>query len=77
MACTVIAVFFFRFWTRTGDLLFAYFGAAFVLLGIERIVLVFFDIMDEQRPFTYLMRFSAFALIIYAIVQKNRENPTT
>ena len=73
MACFTIALFFFRFWRRTSDRLFLMFGAAFLLLMGERIILVTIDTSHEFAPFVYLCRLLAFALIIAAIVDKNRK----
>ena len=64
------AVFFFDFWRKTRDHLFLFFGLAFGLLGIERLVLAFMSSGSEYR--VYLIRLAAFALILIAIVQKNR-----
>lgn len=72
MACFTIALFFFRFWRRTSDRLFLMFGAAFLLLMVERIILVAIDTSHEFAPLVYLCRLLAFGLIIAAIVDKNR-----
>jgi hypothetical protein len=72
MACFTIALFFFRFWRRTADRLFLIFGAAFLLLMGERIVLVTIDVSHEFAPYVYLVRLLAFVLIIGAIIDKNR-----
>ena len=73
MACFTIALFFFRFWRRTNDRLFLLFAAAFVLLMIERVVLVTIDASHEFAPYVYVCRLLAFALIIAGIVDKNRK----
>ena len=39
IACLAVALHFLRLWRRTGDRLFAYFLAAFVAFGAERVVL--------------------------------------
>ena len=65
-----IAVFFFRFWRKSGDPLFGFFSAAFLLLGIERVSIVY--VFVENHGLVYLIRFCAFLLIIFAIVDKNR-----
>ena len=67
-----IGLFFFRFWRKTRDGLFAAFAAAFWVLGIERIVLLLTDPEHEMRPLVYLIRFFAFLLIAVAIFYKNR-----
>jgi len=71
-AFLVVALFFLRFWRRTKDPLFIYFSAAFFLLAIER-ALMLVPALDEEVPsYVYLVRLVAFALVIVAIVQKNR-----
>lgn len=70
--CFVCALFFLRFWRRTRDELFLSFAAAFALLGIGQSVLSLADIPTEERGSLYLIRLAAFALILIAIVRKNR-----
>ena len=71
MACAwAIALFFWRFWRKTGDRLFLLFAPAFLLLGIERIVIMM--VTGEARPFVYCIRLVAFLLILFAIWDKNR-----
>ena len=72
MACFTIALFLFRFWRRTRDRLFLMFGAAFLLMMIERIILVSIGSSHEFAPYVYVVRLLAFVLIIAAIVDKNR-----
>lgn len=72
MVCFTIALFFFRFWQRTADRLFLAFAAAFVLLMVERVVLVAIDTSHEFAPYVYLVRLFAFVVIIGAIIDKNR-----
>ena len=64
-----VSVFFYRFWKKTRDRLFAFFAIAFLILGAERIVMVS---ISEGQPLVYLMRLSAFLLLLYAILDKNR-----
>lgn len=73
MACGVAGLFFLRFWRRTGDRFFALFAAAFWLLGVNWLLLAFTDPEAEtRRVLLYSIRLLAFALIIAAIVDKNR-----
>lgn len=65
-------LFFFRFWRRTRDSLFAAFGAAFWLLGINQALLVLTDVPVEERSWLYLLRLAAFIVILVAIGAKNR-----
>ena len=69
---TLAALFFLRFWRRTGDSLFLTFGAAFFLLGLGQALLTLADVPVEERSWLYLIRLAAFALILLAILRKNR-----
>lgn len=68
----VAGLFFLRFWRRTGEGLFASFAAAFFLLGICQAALALSQMPLEERSWLYLIRLAAFALILIAIVRKNR-----
>ena len=73
-----IGFFFFRFWKKTSDSLFAVFAASFWVLAVERVLLLLTargegDEMHELRPYVYLVRFTAFMLIIVAFWLKNRK----
>lgn len=71
LACIMIAVFFFRFYTNTRDRLFLIFGTAFLILGVNWAALAFTD-ADEVRTAFYVLRLLAFCLIIFGILDKNR-----
>jgi len=66
------ALLFLRFWRRTRDPLFITFALAFALLAIGQAMLALANIPLEERAPVYLIRLSAFALIIFAIARKNR-----
>lgn len=68
----VCALLFLRFWRRTRDELFIAFALAFGLLGVGQAVLVLADIPTESRSSIFLIRLAAFALILFAILRKNR-----
>ena len=68
----VCALFFLRFWRRTSDGLFLAFALAFGLLGTGQSILALANIPTEERGSIYLVRLSAFAVILFAIVRKNR-----
>jgi hypothetical protein len=70
----VCALFFLRFWRRTRDGLFLAFALAFVLMGIGQSILALANIPTEERGSIYLLRLAAFAVILFAIVRKNRES---
>jgi uncharacterized membrane protein len=67
----IAGLFFLRFWRRSGDGLFLAFAAAFALLGVNQALLVLSGIPVEERSPLYLLRLTAFLLIIIAIVRKN------
>jgi hypothetical protein len=72
-ACALVAgLLFFRFWRDARDRLFAFFGAAFLLMAMSWALLGLFSPTEETRPYIYAIRLAAFLLIIAAIVDKNR-----
>lgn len=71
MGFLVAGLFFLKFWTRSGDILFAIFAVAFWLLAAAQLLLAVLDLPREELGFVYLLRFAAFALIVIAIIQKN------
>ena len=72
MACWTAGLFFMRFWRSTRDRFFGLFALSFWLLALERIILALLDPVDETRTYVYLIRSLAFAVIVLAIVDKNR-----
>jgi hypothetical protein len=65
------AMFFVRFWRRTSDRLFLAFSAAFALLAVNQVLAMLLEAGDERTPFVYSLRVLGFALILWAIVDKN------
>jgi hypothetical protein len=74
MASFVAMLFFLRFWRQTRDSLFLLFALAFGADAATRFVLGLSHVSQEAEPFFYLARLLTFALIVAAIVQKNRRN---
>lgn len=71
MGYAVAALFFVRFWRRTGDRLFLAFAFAFLLMAATPFLTITFEVpREEQSPF-YLLRLAAFLIIICAIVVKS------
>lgn len=68
----VCGLFFLRFWTRTRESLFLAFALAFWLLGLGQTLLTFLNVPVEERSWIYLLRLTAFSLILLAILRKNR-----
>ena len=67
----VSALFFARFWRKTGDRLFVAFAIAFVLLALNQGLAQWLGAADERVGYTYLLRVLGFVLILAAIVDKN------
>jgi peptidoglycan/LPS O-acetylase OafA/YrhL len=65
------ALFFARFWRKTGDRLFVAFAIAFVLLALNQGLAQWLGAADERVGYTYLLRVLGFVLILAAIVDKN------
>ena len=67
----VAALFFFRFWRRTGDVLFAIFGLSFILFAVSQGASLLSDAPREDRAWIYMFRLAGFVLLLSAIVWKN------
>ena len=67
---------FLRLWRQARDRLFVFFAGSFALLGLNYLLLTFNERESEIRPYLYLLRLTAFILIIVAILDKNRKSPT-
>lgn len=75
MGYAIAALFFFKFWRRTGDQLFLAFGAAFLLFAATPLLTVALAVpREEQSPF-YLLRALGFLVIIVAVIAKSRRGP--
>jgi hypothetical protein len=72
MGFCVTGLFFLRFWRKTRDRLFLLFAASFFVLGFNRLGLALSEPDHEKRDIFYLIRFLAFVLILFAILDKNR-----
>jgi hypothetical protein len=73
MGFIVAAVFFFRFWSRTRERLFAIFGLSFFLLAATHVVTHALGLPEQELFWAYVLRVIAFSLLIAAIVGKNLE----
>jgi hypothetical protein len=73
MGALVCSLFFLRFYKKSGDRLFLIFSLAFGIMGLERLLItVTYSVETEDNVLIYLMRLSSFAMIFYAIWDKNR-----
>lgn len=66
------ALYFFKSWKKSNERLFLFFAVAFVLFATQRTALSFVTQMDEAHVAMYTLRLVAFAIILYAIIDKNR-----
>lgn len=72
MSNGVVALFFLRLWRKTEDRLLAVFSLAFWLMALLRVVQALVPVSNEHVHYLYLIRLLSYALIIYAIVDRNR-----
>jgi uncharacterized membrane protein HdeD (DUF308 family) len=72
MASSVAALFFLRFWRQTRDTLFLLFSLAFAVDAVTRLAIGLANVSNEDEPLFYIARFVTFALIVVAIINKNR-----
>ena len=72
MGFSIAALFFLRFWRRTRDGLFLAFAIAFLLLGVNQVLVVLAHVPEEDRSPLFLFILAAFAIIIWAVFQKSR-----
>lgn len=68
----IAALYFAKFWRQTRDRLFGFFAAAFVLLFLQRLALALATDLIADTAWYYVVRLLAFALILAAIIDKNR-----
>ncbi|HKG95218.1 MAG TPA: DUF5985 family protein [Gemmatimonadaceae bacterium] len=73
----VVALFFAKFWRRSGERLFAMFSGAFALLAVHRLVLALAARGGGATTWIYALRLLAFLVILAAIVDKNRDASET
>lgn len=66
------AGFFFRFWRKTGDLLFLAFSLAFFIEGVNRASFLSLDDPTGGSVIAYSIRLVSYLLILAAIAHKNR-----
>jgi hypothetical protein len=67
----LIALCFFKFWKQKRDRLFLLFGWAFVLLALNQVGTTLLSATYERYGYIYVLRVLGFALILFAIVDKN------
>jgi len=68
----VAATLFLRSYKKTRDRLFAFFAAAFALFGVTQLYLGIRNVPELNEPAAYFPRLVVFALILIAVIGKNR-----
>jgi hypothetical protein len=71
MGYLLASLYFFRFWRRTNDGLFIYFGVSFSMLALSQALTTVTSSPGDDQSWVYLLRFAAFTLLIVGIVAKN------
>ena len=72
----VAGLFFLRFWRESRDRLFAFFAIAFFTLAVNRVWLALeSEHVAGGGDRHYWIRFVAFLMILFAILDKNRAKP--
>ena len=75
MAFFVAGLFFLRFWKSSRDRFFLFFAVSFWVEAANRALITYASdefTQPEKIPLLYLIRLAAFALILFAIYDKNR-----
>lgn len=72
MGFLVAAMFFGHFFSRTRDRFFAFMATAFATMSANQLPLASLGEDSEYRSWLYLIRLSAFILILAAVIDKNR-----
>jgi hypothetical protein len=70
MALAVAGLFFYRFWRKTNDRIFALFSLSFFVLAVNRVAGVFLG--QSHGDYLFWVRLLAFTIILVAVIDKNR-----
>lgn len=71
-ASAVVGAYFLKFWRQTRDTLFLAFAIAFLIEAVNRSVFLFLSNPNEGSPIVYGVRLLSYALMLGAIINKNR-----
>lgn len=71
----IAAAFFLRFWMKARIPLLMIFAASFLLLGVSYLLLCFTHLSEFEPSAVYMVRLSAFLLIIGGIIWTNVRHP--
>lgn len=73
MGFIIAGLFFFPFWSRTRDRLFAIFGVVFLLMALNEAFVDVSGSPTNEVVLAYVLRIIAFLMLIVGIVAKNLE----
>ncbi|HEX6831937.1 MAG TPA: DUF5985 family protein [Rudaea sp.] len=76
MAGAIAGLVFLRYYQRTRDRFFLFFAASFWLEALGRVLSVYIPQFDDQGGEKFVLRVVAYALILIAILDKNRKHPS-
>jgi uncharacterized membrane protein HdeD (DUF308 family) len=72
LATAAVGLIFQRHWHDSRDRFFLFFALSFYVQAVNRIALALSDTPQEGSPWHYIVRLAAYALILLAILDKNR-----
>ena len=72
MGCSVAGLFFLRFWRDSDDRLFVMFALAFWMFAASYALLGLAPLVDETRPYAFLLRVTGFGIIVAGIAIRYR-----
>jgi hypothetical protein len=75
-ASCIVAMILFKFWRESKDRLLLLFSLAFLVLGINWLLVTALHPGEETRHLFYAVRLVAFLLILVGILDKNRRGPS-
>jgi hypothetical protein len=67
-----LSLLFLKYWRESRDRLFAFFSAAFAILGIDWLAHALLNPRHESQHYLFIFRLVAFLLIIAGIISKSR-----
>lgn len=72
VASFAVSLFFLRYWRSSGDRFFLFFALSFLIEAVNRVLMGLLDTAGDASPVHYLIRLATYALILFAIWDKNR-----
>lgn len=71
MGFLIAGLFFWRFWHKSADVLFAAFSAAFALFALDQLFHAVSGLPPSVRDWPFFFRLAGFGLLIVAVLRKN------